>query len=165
MRGGHNIKPASEKKAAGTSQKCRDENRIELTAKTVSHLAPPEHFTKRHLAKWAWVCERLKEKNILTESDSDAIQIYVENWVLYEDCAANVRDNGTTLWVENAAGKKPITNPAYRHMKDCETIMRMIWDHFGMTPRARMGLKATPDKAKTSSILELMKPVNTKKAV
>lgn len=158
MRGGHLIKSVAEKKAAGTSQKCRDEGRLELSAKTVSHLPPPSHFTKKHVEKWDWLCSRLKEKNILTESDSDTIQVYVENWVLYEECVAEVRANGTTLWVENAAGKKPITNPAYRHMKDCETIMRMIWDHFGMTPRARMGIKATPEKPKTSSILELMKP-------
>lgn len=164
MRGGHNVKSALDKKREGTARKDRDDGRVELSVSPVSKIPPPAHFSKRHIEKWNWVCARLSEKNLLTDSDSDAVQLYVENWVLYEDSAEDVRVNGSVLWVETSAGKKPITNPAYRHMKDCETTLRMIWDHFGMTPRARMGIKA-PEKPKTSIILEMMKGRQDKKAV
>lgn len=164
MRGGHNIKSAIDKKVEGTTRKARDAGRVELIVSPVSEIPPPVHFSARHVEKWNWVCARLSEKSLLTETDSDAVQIYVETWCVYEDCAADVRENGTVLWIETSAGKKPITNPAYRHMKDSESTLRMIWDHFGMTPRARMGIKA-PEKPKTSLILEMMKGRQTKKAV
>lgn len=154
MRGGQNIKPVSDKLRDGTYRKHRDAGRVELLAKPVSEIAPPQHFTKRHLDKWNWLCGQLSEKSLLTESDADAVQIYVETWIVYEDCAADVRENGTVLWVVTASGKKPMTNPAYRHMKDCEQTLRMIWDHFGMTPRARMGLKTEPKVSKEKSFFE-----------
>lgn len=161
MRGGHNIKPVSEKIAHGTHRKDRDAGRIELAAKPVSEIKAPDHFTKRHLQKWDWLCGQLSEKSLLTEADRDAVQIYAETWVLYEDCAADVRENGTVLWVETLAGKKPMTNPAYKHMKECEQTLRMIWDHFGMTPRARMGLKAEVKQSAGESFFEkLLKEAN-----
>jgi P27 family predicted phage terminase small subunit len=164
MRGGHNVKSVIEKKAQGTSRKSRDAGRVEMIVMPVSEIPAPAHFSDRHLEKWNWLCGQLSDKNLLTSADRDAVQIYVETWVIYEDCAENIRENGTVLWIETSAGKKPITNPAYRHMKDSETTLRMIWDHFGMTPRARMGIKA-PEKPKTSMILEMMKGRQDKKAV
>lgn len=161
MRGGHNVKSANELKKNGTFRPAYHAGRVEGIAKPVSELIPPAHFTKRHLDKWNWLCGQLSEKSLLTEADRDAVQLYVENWITYEDCAADVRENGTYLWVETSAGKKPMTNPAYRHMKDCEQTLRMIWDHFGMTPRARMGLKAEVKTTKEESFFEkLMKEAN-----
>jgi len=154
MRGGHNIKPVSEKKMLGTSQPVRDKNRLENFITSEKSIEAPPGLSARALEKWNWVCDKRSAHGVLTDADRDAIRIYSENWVLYEDCAADVQENGTYLWVETSAGKKPMTNPAFRHMKDCESILRQIWDLFGFTPRARMGLKVEKSAPKEKSFFE-----------
>lgn len=156
MRGGHNIKPTAEKKRLGTSQPVRDKNRLENFITPEKHIPAPAGVSERVKTKWEWVCEKLAAHGVLTDADRDAMRVYCENWILWEDCAANVEENGTVLWVETAGGKKPMTNPAFRHMKECETIMRQIWDMFGFTPRSRMGMKVEPKTVKEESFFEKM---------
>lgn len=156
MRGGHNIKSVEEKKRLGTSQKVRDEKRLENFVTSIKALSPPPSLSSRHLEKWEWVCNRLADHGLLTAADEDCILVYVENWIMYEDCSANVQENGTTIWVQTAKGEKPITNPAFRHLKDCETILKQLWEQFGFTPRARMGLKVEKPKAAEESAFEKM---------
>lgn len=156
MRGGHNKKSTRELKENGTYQATYHANRLETVIKTEKRISPPPNLPPRVLAKWTWVCDKIAANDMLTDADRDAILIYAENWVLYEDCADDVRKNGTYLWIETSAGKKPITNPAFRHMKDCETIVKQIWDQFGFTPRARMGLKVAEKPPEAGDPLDFL---------
>jgi len=159
MRGGQNIKSVAEKKALGTSRKVRDIDRLESAVTPVDEIPMPAHFSGDLAKKWVWVCDRLKEHRVLTIADRDIVQVYCENWAIYEEATRNVLENGGTLWVHTAHGKKPITNPAFRQMKDAETTLRQIWEHFGFSPRARMGLKVTgtPKTDKPDPFAELLK--------
>lgn len=161
MRGGQNRKPTDELKRNGTYRPVYHKNRVSDSAKKETHIKPPAGLSERVLQKWNWVCKKLVENGVLTDSDRDAVLVYSQNWVLWEDCAADVEKNGSVLWVESAGGSKPISNPAFKQMKECETIMRQIWDHFGFTPRARMGLKVEKSENTEKTFFEkLMEEVN-----
>jgi len=165
--GGHNIKPAAQKKAEGTSRKDRDENRLELAAPVLSSIpAPPDYFDKDHVKKWNEVCKKLHTLGILTEADTDAIECYVKNWVISKVAWADVCENGQTIWVEQSNGnEKPITNPSLIQFNEAEGNMKRLYAEFGFTPRARMSIKVQREKPKAeSAILKAMARTKSKTA-
>ncbi|MEQ1747757.1 MAG: phage terminase small subunit P27 family, partial [Saprospiraceae bacterium] len=150
------IKPAAQKKALGTSEPGRDRDRVENFIEPVDGLPLPKNFSGALREKWEWVTARLKEHRVLTVADADIGRVYCENWAIYEEAVANVFENGATLWVHTAHGKKPMSNPSFRHMKEAEIVLRQIWAEFGFSPRARMGLKVQDKTPAKSAILEAM---------
>lgn len=148
MRGGHNIVSTSEKEKRGTSRKDRDAGRLENTAIPLTSIPkPPANFDKTHCEKWRDICERVMELGILTAQDYDALASYVKNWVIAETAWKDICENGQTLWIETTTGQKPITNPSLTQFNEAENNMKRLYSEFGLTPRARMGIRTNPAKA------------------
>lgn len=147
MRGGHNIVPTAEKEKRGTSRKDRDEGRVENTAIPLKSIPkPPANFDEIHRKKWVDICSRVFELGILTAQDYDALASYVKHWVIAETAWKDVLENGQTLWIETANGQKPITNPSLTQFNEAENNMKRLYSEFGLTPRARMGIRTSPSK-------------------
>ena len=163
-RGGHNIKPVSEKKLNGTHRADRDAGRLETVVKPLQSIPPaPHHFDERQTEKWRECCKLMKDADVLADMDLDAIALYVENWFMAADAYADLRDNGMTVWVEqyNKEGvmtsKRPMTNPAFRQYQDCQKVLNPLMNQFGFTPKARMAIKVQGTKPKNeSAILALL---------
>ncbi len=158
-RGGQNIKSKEELKANGTYRPAYHANRLEVAP--VSDMPPPPpHFDEKHRAKWDEICGQLFAAGIIAKQDYDAIVVYVENWLMAAEAFADIQKNGMTLWADSAGGSKPFTNPAFRQYMECQKIIKPLFDQFGFTPRARMGMKVEPKKEKTDPVADLMKAMN-----
>lgn len=158
MRGGHNIKSINEKKLNGTYRADRDLGRLESTVTTASEIPkPPKNFDSQHVEKWNEICQKIIDLGVFAIQDYDAIVSYVKNWAISETAWQDVVENGQTLWIETANGQKPITNPSLSQFHEAEMNMKRLFSEFGLTPRARMGIRAeAPKKKKESPILALM---------
>jgi P27 family predicted phage terminase small subunit len=165
-RGGvRHIKSAAEKKAAGTSRKDRDGSRMETVLPTVSDVPPPPpHFTGRYVEKWNEVAGKVFRAQILSELDTDFLQVYVENWFVAADAMEHITQNGAVLWIESAGGSKPIRNPNSIVYAEAVKVIKAIGEKFGLSSRDRQSIKVQ-EKPKTSLILEMMKGRQAKKVV
>lgn len=164
MRGGHNVKPETEKKLNGTYRPSRHGGRMETHTKTVESIPPaPLHFDERHAQKWDECCKLMLDAGVLANMDLDAVSLYVENWFMAADAYEDLRANGMTVWVEkyNKEGKleskRPMTNPAFRQYQDCQKILTPLMQQFGFTPKSRMSIRLdAPKTKKESPILALL---------
>jgi P27 family predicted phage terminase small subunit len=160
MRGGHNIKSAAEKKVAGTSQKVRDANRMEVVLPPSEGIPqPPMHFDKRHAAKWNECAQKVLDARILHDLDTDFLQTYVENWFLAADAMKDVQANGGTIWIESANGSRPIRNPNHLVYIEAMKLVKAIGEKFGFSPRDRQAVKVagTPKTDKPDPFEALMR--------
>ena len=148
MRGGHNIKSTAEKKLSGTSRADRDSDRMENHVDTLKNVPrPPEYFDADHRAKWNDICEKIIDIGALTSVDIDAVESYVKNCIISQTAWKDICENGQLLCIETRDGQKPITNPSLSQFNEAESNMKRLMNEFGMTPRARMGIKVTPKQA------------------
>lgn len=164
-RGGHNVKPAAQKRAEGTSRKDRDAGRVEDNLPTFEgELMPPPHFDAQHKARFKECCRLMKEAGVLQPMDYDAIVLYVENQIMAANAWNDIQENGITLQVPimskdgEVAGYKPITNPAFRQYQDCQKVIKPLMEQFAFTPRARMSIKVKDTKPKAESAI--LKAIN-----
>ena len=141
--GGHNAKPSSQLKKDGTYRKDRHAARVEGVAKILEVIPKaPAHFDQKHREKWAQVCKKVYELGILAEQDTDAIEQYVCNWLMWEAAAAEVLKRGITF----TDGDRIIKNPAFNVMQEAGKVVNQIGALFGFSPRARMGIKTQETK-------------------
>lgn len=159
MRGGKNIKSASDHKKAGTFRGDRHADRIGDSITPIKHLPdPPEYFDKRHQEVWKRVCKGIVDMGAMAEPDTFQIEIFVTHWFIWKDAMADVQKNGYTVMVEVAAGMRSTTNPALAVMSDSAKICASIADKFGFSAKARMGIKvADASKEKAATILDFIK--------
>lgn len=133
-RGGHNVKPQSEKKLAGTFRKDRHANVLEAQTAPSDHTpAPPPHFTDAHITQWNFIWDLLRSTNALSRIDYPAMVVFTESWVMKDQALVEIQAYGITI-----DGKK---NPACTVYADCVTVLRQLIEQFGGTLRARQGLK------------------------
>ena len=150
-RGGQNIKSKEELKANGTYRPAYHANRLE--APTIDALPPaPPDFDKEHRAKWDEVCGLLFDADILAKADVDAVRLYVEAVIMAKRSWKDLQQEGYVV-----DGKK---NPAHLIYAEATKTARALFDQFGFTPRARMGMKVEPKKEKTDPVADLMKAMN-----
>ena len=149
---GRRPKTAEEHKINGTFQPVRHANR--LTLPTVQDVpAPPADFDEVHRAVWFEFCETLKEANVLTKADHYAIRTFVEAAITAKVTYALMLADGFIV-----DGRK---HPAHMVYAEAVKTMRALYDQFGLTPRARMGMKVEKQKDKEDSFFEkLMKEAN-----
>lgn len=150
-RGGQNIKSKEELKANGTYRPAYHANRLE--APTIDALPPaPPDFDEEHTEKWNQVCGLLFDADILAKADVDAVRLYVEAVIMAKRSWKDLQTEGYVL-----EGKK---NPAHLIYAEATKTARALFDQFGFTPRARMGMKVEPKKEKTDPVADLMKAMN-----
>ena len=143
--GGHNAKPSSVLKREGTYRKDRHLNRVESVAKLLPTIPePPGHFDQTHREKWGEVCQKVFNLGILTEQDTDVLELYVCNWVMWEAACAEVKKRGITF----TDGDRIIKNPAFSIMQESGKVIQQLSGLFGFSPRARMGIKTDPQEEK-----------------
>jgi P27 family predicted phage terminase small subunit len=88
---------------------------------------------------WQRVSADLAAMDLLFRADQDALLVYCEAVVKYED-ACRLVDEGGLLVVGD--GGRVVKNPAVQLMRDFGQSVRGMAAEFGLTPAARVGLKA-----------------------
>jgi len=157
MRGGNNIKSTSEKQLAGTSRKDRDDKRLENSTPVLTVVPPPpKYFGKEHRKKWQELAVKLISMGVLAEADLDALTMLVQTWILRDEAWQDIEDSGSVIIVDTKQGKKPIKNPSYAIYIECEKVLKPLLEQFGMTPKARQGIKVET-KSETDPLAELLK--------
>lgn len=140
--GGQNVKSTAEHKAKGNFRPSRHANRAEHAAKVVETIPkPPDNFDKRHKDKWSEVCGRVFDLGALTESDLDALALYVKQWFVASDAWDDIQSGGITLTSDKG---HVYANPAVKIYNEASEKVLKIGDKFGFTPKSRMGLKVEP---------------------
>lgn len=144
-RGGKNIKPVSELKANGTYRPAYHANRLEIPTTDKAPPAPAD-FDEAHRAAWVEFCELLKSHNLLTTADVYSIRTFIEAFVTSKTTYAILLAEG---FMQDGR-KHPL------HMVYAESVktMRALYADFGLTPRARMGMKVTDKAPKEKSYFE-----------
>lgn len=155
-------KSTAELKKAGALRKGRHENRMETQVDSVKEIPkPPSHLSKRHAEVWINVCEELFEMGAIASIDVYLLEAFVVHWVLWKD-ATKMVEKGITI--ETKRGE--VKNPAINVMNEAFKVFNQIADKFGMSTRARMGIKVVSNKKeKQASILDFIKGGSIKKAV
>lgn len=143
--GGHNIKSVKDHKDKGNHRPSRHANRLESIASVIkSAPKPPAYFDKRHVKLWETTCKHVFDLGVLSEPDTQLIEVYVRHFILWQDASADVSENGFMITVETAKGIAQVRNPAIAVMNESARLINQIADKFGFSPRARMGIKTEP---------------------
>lgn len=140
MKGG-GIKNNTKPSALVVDKRGKHHQRMEVLLKIDPHIPDaPAHFDERHLSKWNEVIEKVVAAGIWQKLDYDALQSYIENWVIMEDSMKLVQEQGAVLWIETPAGKKPMRNPAHLVYMEAFKVCKAFMEQFGMTPRSRQSI-------------------------
>lgn len=142
---GRPAKTKAELKANGTYRPAYHANRLEV-APVVEIPPPPAAFDREHKEKWVEVCGLLMDAGILAAADADAVRVYVEATITARRTYAIMQKDGFVL-----DGRK---HPAHMVYAEAIKTMRAIFDQFGFTPRARMGIKTEPKKRESDDPLD-----------
>lgn len=150
-RGGHNAKKTEDLKASGTYRPDRHAHR--LTVPPIETLPPPEDFDSEHTAAWTQLCGRLAAHGVLTALDADAVRTYVEAKITARKTYTILQQEGFML-----DGRK---HPLHMVYSEAVKTMRALYDQFGLTPRARMGMRIEkPAEEKPDPLTENLKMKN-----
>ncbi len=142
-RGGSNIAPKKDHEEKGNYRPSRHDNRSETVVKVVETVPkPPAYMDKRHKDEWTKVCTEVFELGILANPDLYLVEVFVRNWFLFQDAAADVAKRGAVLELK----KGPTKNPSVNVMNDAGKVINQIAALFGFSPRARMGIKTEKKK-------------------
>ena len=144
---GRRPKTTEEHIKQGTYQPVRHANR--LTVPTVQEAPPPPaDFDEAHRAAWFEFCETLKDHGVLTRADHYAMRTFVEAYITAKTTYAIMLADGFVV-----DGRK---HPLHLVYAEAVKTMRALYDQFGLTPRARMGMKVEKPKEKEESFFEKM---------
>lgn len=122
--------------ADGTFNVTKHRSRISVSVVS-SDPPPPAHFDELHVQKWKWICARLRDADILTNADTEAMRIFCEAAATSETEYSEMQKEGTVI-----EGRK---NPRRMVYDQAVLTMRQMFDQFGLTPLARLRLKS-PEK-------------------
>lgn len=71
---------------------------------------------------------------LLTSADADAVAVYCQVAVRYQQATAEVAEQGLTVLTPNGY---PVINPALAVVNKCIQQMQRMLSEFGMTPASR----------------------------
>lgn len=138
-------KTIEQHKADGTYQPVRHAKRLKIPTITEAP-PPPADFDAAHKAAWSVFCETLKQHNVLTGADHYAIRTFVEAEVTAKTTYA--------ILVKEKFIQDGRKHPLHMVYAEAVKTMRALYDQFGLTPRARMGLKVESGKQPEKSFFE-----------
>src|SRR6266702_4663918 len=98
---------------------------------------PPYELSEEVRAVWDRLAPDLERTGVLTAWDVDLFAEYCETVVLLRRAHTPVEAG---LLVRGRSGA-PVTNPAWRNLRDLVAQMRALAQEFGLTPSARSGLR------------------------
>ena len=132
-------KSVTELRQSGTYRKDRHEGRLEEAVLLLDEVPPPpKHFDKKHREKWSELCVKVYELGVLSESDLDSIEAYVQWWFIGRDAWEDIQKNGYTITNDKGSIQR---NPSIITMNEATKICQNIADKFAGSPRARMVIK------------------------
>lgn len=94
----------------------------------------PSWLTPAEQSEWKRITRELRSMGLLTSADADAIAVYCQVAVRYQQATKEIQEKGLT--VESPNGY-PIINPALSIVNKCIMQMHKMLSEFGMTPASR----------------------------
>lgn len=121
----------------------RQENKVE--PKT-DKIRCPSWLDKVARSKWNSLVKELKELDLMTNIDTDAMATYCDAYSQYVECTMIIREEGLMVeYTNKAAETNKVPHPLLTKKKQLHDQMRSIAIEFGLTPSARARL-AKPKK-------------------
>jgi P27 family predicted phage terminase small subunit len=112
----------------------------------------PENVTKEVREIWDYTLDGLAYMGLAAGIDRDALVAYCSAVAAHRVAAARIEDKG--LFTNGPHGETT-ANPAWRIMNEAANQIRQFAGQFGLTPSARVGLKA-PEKDSGQSAERLL---------
>lgn len=139
---GRKPKTTTEHKTQGTFQPVRHATRMQNI--DVDELpAPPAEFNARHRERWNVVGHQMLKQGAFSETDYDALRIFVELDL--------VRVDAHKKYLEKGQAKD------WRIYRESAQQQKRLMDDMGFTPRSRMSMKVErPPKKENNVLSELM---------
>lgn len=103
----------------------------------------PKRIGKIARKEWKRVTAILMDRQIVTPIDGDALHIYCETFVTWQEANEKVRELGTVI---KAPSGYPIQNPYLSIANSAAAMCAKMLEQFGMTPASRTRVQKTPDK-------------------
>lgn len=94
----------------------------------------PSWLQPAEQTEWKRITRELRSMGLLTSADADAIAVYCQVAVRYQQATKEIQEKGLT--VESPNGY-PIINPALSIVNKCIMQMHKMLSEFGMTPASR----------------------------
>jgi P27 family predicted phage terminase small subunit len=113
----------------------------------------PEDLDPKAAAVWARVSREFGPTGVIRGADADALRIYCESVVRYEEASVTLRHSGPLLR-DHQHGGAFVKNPLHQIVRDNATLVRAMAGELGLTPAARVGLQARPERHSAESKLD-----------
>ena len=105
----------------------------------------PAHLSEQAKKAWAGVSVKLDKIGVLTEVDDWALEMLCENYAEILDLRAEIKKDGRFQTVTNKNGDtRTVNHPAATQLADAERRFKAMLEQFGLTPSARVRVKANP---------------------
>lgn len=103
----------------------------------------PDWLGEHGRAKWLELFAVLQPLGLLTSADADALAAYCEAWQDFRGALEVIENQGAEIF-----GSKGnlVANPAVHRKQSAFARMNKLAGEFGLTPAARAGLHAVPQK-------------------
>jgi P27 family predicted phage terminase small subunit len=105
---------------------------------------PPAWLSEAELREWKRITRELRAMQVLTSADADAIAVYCQVAVRYQQATKEIAEKGLTVDSPNGY---PIINPALSIVNKCIQQMHRLLTEFGMTPAARSRISVPEPEA------------------
>ncbi len=99
----------------------------------------PEWLPEKVQVVWRRTVDELAHMHIVTAADGDALAVYCQAVVHYEDACRLVNTAG--MLIRGRLGEV-VKNPAMQFVRDQGLLIKVMAGQFGLTPAARVGLEA-----------------------
>lgn len=86
---------------------------------------------------WDRVLPELEHMHVITAADTDALVVYCQAVVHYEEACRVVNADGMLIV---GRGGELVKNPAMQFVRDQAVLIKVMAGQFGLTPAARVGL-------------------------
>jgi P27 family predicted phage terminase small subunit len=108
----------------------------------------PSWLDKVARSKWNSLVKELKELDLMTNIDIDALATYCDAYSQYVECTAIIREEGLMVeYTNKAAETNKVPHPLLTKKVQLHNQMRSLANEFGLTPASRAKL-AMPKKEK-----------------
>lgn len=98
---------------------------------------PPPHLDKAARKHWRYIARLVDQAGLLSHLDCDALEVYCSLWSTWLEAEAQLATQSRVIEGPSGPKKNPWHEIAVQSVKDMKSFM----DMFGLSPRARNGMK------------------------
>lgn len=103
---------------------------------------PPPELSEEARAYWEDYARKLREMRVLSKADLTALAMLCESTATYWESMQKVREQGLVLKAPSRAGDYFIRNPFLTEANAAMAQMMKLLTEFGLTPSARVKIRA-----------------------